>query len=174
MKREETHQPRDLGCIARDMLRFYTGAYLITEAEERIFRPLWDAHRNGTLVADPPPDSPVAAAFNFYDTNYRNHFYPCLCHFARKLRPPGPYAAHAAPPNLVDVVFAYADASAATLAAEGRATCAAGTASSPRCWPARPRWSWAAARSGRATATATAGSASRGFCTGCRDVCLCI
>ena len=119
VKREETHQPRDLGCIARDMLRFYTGAYLITEAEERIFRPLWDAHRNGTLVADPPPDSPVAAAFNFYDTNYRNHFYPCLCHFARKLRPPGPYAAHAAPPNLVDVVFAYADASAATLAAEG-------------------------------------------------------
>ena len=119
VKRDETHHPRDLGCIARDMLRFYTGSYLITEAEERIFRPLWDAHRNGTLVADPPADSPVAAAFAFYDTTYRNHFYPCLAYFARKLRPPGPYATHTATPNLVDVVFAYADAPAATLAAEG-------------------------------------------------------
>jgi len=119
VRRDETHHPRDLGCIARDMLRFYTGAYLITEAEEKIFRPLWDAHRNGTLVADPPSDGPVAAAFNFYDTNYRNHFYPCLAFFARKLRPPGPYATHTTTPNIVDVVVAYADTSAAALAAEG-------------------------------------------------------
>ena len=97
------------------MLRFYTGAYLITEAEERIFRPLWDAHRSGTLVADPPPDSPWRRRSTTTPTTATTSTRACAR--AEAAAPGALRGARRA--NLVDVVFAYADASAATLAAEG-------------------------------------------------------
>ena len=87
-RRDPGHDPALLGHIARDMLRYYCGSYMLREAEARIFRPLHEAHKRGTLVPDPPAGTAVARAFAWYDSTYRNHYFPCVVHFASRLREP--------------------------------------------------------------------------------------
>ena len=118
-RRDPGHDPALLGHIARDMLRYYCGSYMLREAEARIFRPLYEAHKRGTLVPDPPAGTTVARAFAWYDSTYRNHYFPCVAHFASRLREPDwgsvSHSSSAAGVEIVDVVLAYARASQAEL-----------------------------------------------------------
>ena len=105
------------------MLR-YCGAYMILEAESHIFRPLW-THKQGKLTAPrlSRRHRRVRRAVAWFDHTYRHYYYPCIAHFATRLRKPNWGAtthSTAVGPEIVDVVLAYANASQQRLAQEGQ------------------------------------------------------
>ena len=124
--RDPGHDADRTGRIARDMLRYYCGAYMILEAESHIFRPLWDAHKQGKLTRaafEPDGIGAVRRAVAWFDHTYRHYYYPCIAHFATRLRKPNWGAtthSTAVGPEIVDVVLAYANASQQRLAQEGQ------------------------------------------------------
>ena len=124
--RDPGHDPDRTGRIARDMLRYYCGAYMILEAESHIFRPLWDAHKQGKLTRaafDSDGIGAVRRAVAWFDHTYRHHYYPCIAHFAARLRKPNWGAtthSNAVGPEIVDVVLAYANAPQQRLTQEGQ------------------------------------------------------